>query len=202
MSLLPYLLFCSSVDLLLQTAGFSGMPAPPVRIPSKPPSIQQAPTGGTPMGTPPSARGIAAQLPFVDGSPDGGPSHSICSRLSLLHASTEFLVDSNQGELFVCCTTAACSQAALATFAAPCNMWPSRVDLQSVRLRQHSRLVKRTCCVDLLRESVVHAAIDFLLTVTPCHVTIVINSKIIFHQVSRNFLALHQIVIFQNPPHV
>ncbi len=75
------------------------MPAPPVRIPSKPPSIQQAPTGGTPMGTPPSARGIAAQLPFVDGSPEGRPSKFICSSLSLLHASTAFLVASEQGEL-------------------------------------------------------------------------------------------------------
>jgi hypothetical protein len=141
MLVLPYLLFCSSVDLLLQPAGFPGMPAPPVQIPSKPPSIQQAPTGGTPMGTPPSARGIAAQLPFVDGSPDGRPGHFICSRLSLLHASTACLVASEQGELFVCCTTAACSQAALATFAIPCNTWPSRVGLQSVRPRQHSILV-------------------------------------------------------------
>ena len=138
--MLPYLPFCSSAGLLLQTAGFSGMPAPPVRIPSKPPSIQQAPTGGTPMGTPPSARGIAAQLPFVDGSPDGGLSHSICSSLLLLHASTEFLVDSNQGELFVCCTTAACSQAVLATFAAPGNTRPSRIGLQ------RSGLVMKISC--------------------------------------------------------
>ena len=127
-----YLLFCSAVPpaVLLSIrpsaiAGFSGMPAPPVRIPSKPPSIQQAPTGGAPMGTPPSARGIAAQLPFVDGGPEGRLSNFFCPSSSLLHAGTACVVASEQGELFVCCTTAACSQAASATFAPPCNTWPS-----------------------------------------------------------------------------
>ena len=104
-----HLLFGSAVlpDVLLSSrtcaiAGFSGMPAPPVRIPSKPPSLQQAPTGGAPMGTPPSARGIAAQLPFVDGSPEGRPGHFIFSSLSRLHAGTACFVASKQGELFVC----------------------------------------------------------------------------------------------------
>ena len=146
------------------------MPAPPVRIPSKPPRIQQAPAGGTPMGTPPSARGIAAQLPFVDGSPDGRLSHSICSSLSLLHASAGVLVDSNQGKLFVCCTTAACSQAVLATFAAPGNTRPSRAGLQSVRLQQHSGLVMKISCACRHRLP--------RLTISPCRVTTVTSSNI------------------------
>ena len=49
----------------LAMAGFSSQPAP-VWIPSAPPSIHQTPKGGTPMGTPPSAKGVTAQLPFVD----------------------------------------------------------------------------------------------------------------------------------------
>ncbi|KAL0039998.1 hypothetical protein WJX79_001782 [Trebouxia sp. C0005] len=80
-----------------KTNGFSGMPAPPVRIPSKPPSVQQAPTGGTPMGTPPSARGIAAQLPFVDGSPEGMFGASDPSRTSFSHASDSSLPSDASG---------------------------------------------------------------------------------------------------------
>lgn len=46
------------------------MPAAPVRIPNYP-GLHEAPTGGTPMGTPPSAKGIAAELPFAAGNQEG-----------------------------------------------------------------------------------------------------------------------------------
>lgn len=55
----------------LSCAGHPGMPAAPVRIPSYEPGLHDAPTGGTPMGTPPSAKGIAAELPFAAGNQEG-----------------------------------------------------------------------------------------------------------------------------------
>lgn len=53
-------------------SGISGKPVAPVRIPSNGQGVQHTPSGGTPMSTPPSAQGITAQLPFVDGGPEGG----------------------------------------------------------------------------------------------------------------------------------
>lgn len=57
-------------------ADLSGRSVAPVRIPSKGQEVHQPPTGGTPMSTPPSAVGMAAQLPFVDGGPEGDCSWS------------------------------------------------------------------------------------------------------------------------------
>ena len=42
--------------------------AAPVRIPTYEAGFHDAPRGGTPMGTPPSAKGIAAELPFAAGN--------------------------------------------------------------------------------------------------------------------------------------
>ncbi|KAL0029403.1 hypothetical protein WJX77_004930 [Trebouxia sp. C0004] len=89
--------FASGWPSASDTNRFPGMPAPPVQIPSKPPSIQEAPTGGSPMGTPPSARGFAAQLPFVDGSPDGMFGTSEPSRTSFSHASDSSLPSDASG---------------------------------------------------------------------------------------------------------
>ena len=47
------------------------MPAAPVRIPTYEAGLYEAPVGGTPMGTPPSAKGIAAELPFAAGNQEG-----------------------------------------------------------------------------------------------------------------------------------
>ena len=52
-------------------SGGSGKPMAPVRIPSNGQGVQHTPGGGTPMSTPPSAQGMTAQLPFVDGGPEG-----------------------------------------------------------------------------------------------------------------------------------
>ena len=63
------------------------MPAPPVRVSSKQDDPHQEHTGGTPMGTPPSARGIAAELPFVDGNREGrSTGHSPASHTTLVTA--------------------------------------------------------------------------------------------------------------------
>ena len=42
--------------------------AAPVSIPTYEAGFHDAPKGGTPMGTPPSAKGIAAELPFAAGN--------------------------------------------------------------------------------------------------------------------------------------
>ena len=42
--------------------------AAPVRIPTYEAGFHDAPKGNTPMGTPPSAKGIAAELPFAAGN--------------------------------------------------------------------------------------------------------------------------------------
>lgn len=160
-----YLLFCSAVlpDVSLSSrtsaiAGFSGMPAPPVRIPSKPPSIQQAPTGGAPMGTPPSARGIAAQLPFVDGSPEGRPSNFFCPSLSLLHAGTAFSLLASR----VRCLSAAQHQLAVK------QRWLS---LPFLAKHGWAELVHKVSVYNStaiwLRSCLVHAVTESLSTTTP-----------------------------------
>ncbi|KAL3160440.1 hypothetical protein ABBQ32_010760 [Trebouxia sp. C0010 RCD-2024] len=65
------------------TDGHLGMPAPSVRIPNYPAAIHTVPTGGTPMGTPPSAKGIAAELPFAAGHQEGPFGISDPSRTSI-----------------------------------------------------------------------------------------------------------------------
>ena len=57
------------------TVGFPGKSVAPLSIPSSGQEVHAIPSGGTPMSTPPSAQGITAQLPFVDGGPEGAASH-------------------------------------------------------------------------------------------------------------------------------
>ena len=47
------------------------MHAAPVRIPTYEAGFHEGPMGGTPVGTPPSAKGIAAELPFAAGNQEG-----------------------------------------------------------------------------------------------------------------------------------
>lgn len=93
------------------------MPAPPVRVPTKQDGPHQAHCGGTPVGTPPSARGIAAELPFLDGNPEGSSNgtfscqshYSFCSTsagqplhslpLKLQHASIALTVSATYAKL-------------------------------------------------------------------------------------------------------
>lgn len=64
---------CSQTKDWFDFTGQAGMPmpAPPLRIPNPPAGLPSPPTGGTPMGTPPSAKGIAAELPFAAGNQEG-----------------------------------------------------------------------------------------------------------------------------------